>query len=129
MTYTTTLTGDLRALRKARAIKDETKQAYDEAKALYDQLERDLIERMEHEGVQGQKTDGINFVPTKTVYAQIQDRSEFVDWALENDASLIEHRERKALLNELVREKLDNGEPLPPGLGFRVDEGISQRAA
>jgi hypothetical protein len=37
--------------------------------------------------------------------------------------------ERKRVLNELVRERLDNGEPLPPGIGLDVKEKISMRAA
>jgi hypothetical protein len=32
------------------------------------------------------------------------------------------------LLNEVVREKLDNGEQLPDGLGFYVKQYVSQRA-
>lgn len=124
-----TLTDDCIELRRLRIVKDEAKAAWEEAKRDFEIAEAKLLERMDEEKCQGQRAEGINFGPTRTIYAVLQDRSTFIEWAEQNDVSLVELRERKALLNELVREKLDNGEPLPPGLGFRVDEGISQRAA
>ena len=33
----------------------------------------------------------------------------------------------EGLLNQLVRERLDNGEPLPPGIGYYTKEFISVR--
>lgn len=129
MADTTTVTEDCQSLRELREKRDAAKSEYDDLKESYDLAERDLLERMELEEVDGHKTDGINFVPVKTTYGQVQDREEFVAWAEDHDEGLIEMRERKSNLNELVRERLDNGEPLPPGLGFYVKEYVSQRAA
>jgi len=84
---------------------------------------------MDETGVDGLKIDGINFVPSETVYANVQDRAAFVEWARTHDEELVEDRERKALLNQLVRERLDNGEPMPPGIGFYVRETIAQRSS
>ncbi len=116
---------DLRVLkRQAESLDAQTK----EAKALAQTAELALFERMASEKVDGIKYDGTNFVPVETSYGQVQDRSEFVAWAEDEMPELLETKERKALVNELVRERLDNGETLPPGLGFYVKQYVSQRA-
>jgi hypothetical protein len=124
----TTLAEDAAALRElkrtAAALDTEAK----EAKAAAQQAEIEFFERMDTEGVQSIKYDGTNFVRAETVFGQVQDRSEFVAWAEENRPELLETKERKALVNELVREHLDDGAPLPPGLGFYVNQYVSQRA-
>ncbi len=108
----------------------------DEAKATFESLDDNfkheqfkLMERMRATGVESMKVDGTLFVPTETVYAQVQDRTELVAWAEEHAPELIEARERKELMNQEVRRRLDDGEALPPGLSFYVREYISQRAA
>lgn len=123
------LTQELRGLRKLRLDRDRKKDTYEAAEAKYKAKEREVYERMEQEEVGSTSVAGVNFVPASTTYAHIQDRSEFIAWAKENDESLLQEKERADLLNQLVRERLDNGEPLPPGLGLRVREYISQRAA
>ena len=45
----------------------------------------------------------------------------------QGSAKLLRDHQRKALVNELIRDHLDNGAELPPGLGFYVREYISQR--
>lgn len=124
-----TLTQAARNLKELKARRDEAKREYE---ALAEEFKIDqarLLERMEEEENEGIKADGTNFVPSATVYATVQDRSAFVEWATENDPELIEPRERGELINQLVREHLDDGRPLPPGLGSYVREFISQRAA
>lgn len=123
-----TLSDQLLALRELKQRRDEAKAAYEELKVEYELAERDVMERMREEKCDGHKAGGTNFVPVETNYAQIQDREKFVEWAEAHDEGLIEVKERKGNLNELVREKLDNGEALPPGVGFYVKEYISQRA-
>lgn len=113
-------------------LKAEAKQA----KAEYEDLEKqrkraefDLLERMEQEECDGHKTGAFNYVPQETPFAVVQDRAEFIKWAEANDPELIEPHERKKLLNQEVRKHLDDGKPLPPGLGFYVKRVVSQRAA
>lgn len=120
---------DLRALRKAKQDRDTAKQKFEDADSAFRQLQFKVMERMKQKGVESMKLDGTLFVPTETVYAQIQDRAEFVAWAEEHDDELVEPKERKEILNSLVRQRLDDGEPLPPGVTFYVREYISQRAA
>lgn len=125
----TTLTADALALRDLKERRDTAKAEYESLNEEYKLAEADLLERMDEEGSEGTKAGGVNFVPAETPYAQVQDRAEFVKWAQENDDELIEPRERKELINALVRRHLDDGEPLPPGLGFYVRRYVSQRAA
>lgn len=124
-----TLTDDAKALAALKEKRDAAKAEYEALKEEHKQAEVEFLERMAHEGSEGMKTDGINFVPAKTPYAQMQDRASFVAWAQDNDPELIEPRERKELINALVRRHIDDGEPLPPGLGFYVKEYVSMRAA
>jgi hypothetical protein len=116
-------------LRDLKERRDALKGDYEDADKEFKAAEFELLERMEAEDCDGIKVGGTNFVPTETVYAQIQDRSEFIEWAEVQNDELIEPRERKALLNQFVREQLDNGKPLPPGLNFYVRRVVSQRAA
>lgn len=116
-------------LRELKSSKDEAKAEYESLNKQFKAAQQALIDRMEDTGTEGLKVAGTNFVPTKTIYGQIQDRTAFIEWAQENEPELIEHRERKELLNELARELLNDGEPFPPGMSFRVQEYISQRAA
>jgi hypothetical protein len=120
------------ALKNLRALKLKR----DEAKATFESLDDNfkheqfkLMERMRATGVESVRVDGTLFVPTETIYAQVQDRSELVEWAREHAPELIEDRERKELLNQEVRRRIDDGDAMPPGLGFYVREYISQRAA
>jgi hypothetical protein len=116
------------ALRELKTKAAETNALAKQLKSEFEQAEIRLFERMDTEGADSIKTDGILYVPTETVYAQIQDRAAFVEWATDHMPELLETKERKGLLNEFVREMLDTGQELPPGLGFYADQYISQRA-
>jgi hypothetical protein len=116
-------------LRELKLARDEAKA---QAKSLDEQFKAEqtkLMDRMEDAGVDGIKKDGINFVPVTTIYGQVQDRSEFIKWAEEENPELLERKERSELINELARQCLDDGEEFPPGLGFRTRPYISQRSA
>lgn len=122
-----TLAQEAAALRELKLTAAELKDAYEIAKAEADQAEIRLFERMDQEDVQSIKAGGTNFVRAETTFGTVQDRSEFITWAESNKPELVETKERKKLVNELVRECIDNGESLPPGLGFYVNQYISQR--
>lgn len=123
------LNEDAAALRAMKLARDESKAEYESLDSQFKKAQTALLERMDTEKCEGTKVDGISFIPTKTVYGQIQDRQAFVEWAQENEPELLEPKERKELINEKVRQLLDDGEPFPPGLNFRTQEYISQRAS
>lgn len=123
-----TLANDLIDLRGLKTARDELAEEYDKADKAFRAKEASVLNRMESEQTESQRVDGTLFIPTKTVYGQVQDRAAFLEWAQDNDEELFERTERKKLVNQLVREKLDNGEELPPGIGFYVRKYVGQRA-
>lgn len=125
----TTLAEDSRHLASLRKRYERAAADAKVYKEEMDKAEAALFERMEHEDVGSIKVGSSNFVRAATTYGQVQDRSAFVAWAEEERPELVELKERKALLNEIVRECLEDGVPLPPGLGFYVKQYVSQRAA
>lgn len=124
-----TLKQELISLRKLKREYSEAKRVSDTAKERFEAAQARLLERMEAEEVDSLRADGTTFSPVEKVYASVQDRTDFVAWARDNEPELIEDRERKELLNALVRERLDNGEPLPPGVGHYPRTYISMRNA
>lgn len=117
---------------KLRQIKLAAARAVDRGKELSAEAqaaELALFERMEHDNISGIKVGDTNFIPISTNYGQVQDRAAFIEWAQTEQPELVETKERKALVNELIREALDNGDPMPPGLGFYTKQYISQRAS
>lgn len=120
------------ALEKLRSLKehrDGAKDVFDAADREFKDFQREVYDYMEANDIDGMKVGGTNFIRTATAYATVQDRDAFREWAKTNDDSLIELKERSALLNALVRERLDNGEDLPPGIGMYTREVIAQRAS
>lgn len=124
-----TLAQDAADLRDIKQMAADTDKRAKELKAQAASLEMQLFERFETEGVGGIKVNGTLFTPTATTYAQVQDAAAFVEWAKEHAPELVEEKPRKTegVLNELVREHLDDGKPLPQGLGFYVKQYVSQR--
>lgn len=114
-------------LRDMRDWELQMKEYYELMKENREAQERRVFDYMRETRIDGIKVDGKNFVPVETDYSVIQDRTEFVAWAEKNAPELITTVEKKGELHKLVRSRIDNGEGLPPGIGHRVDQGISMR--
>jgi len=126
----TTLAEDLQALAKISEMYEDAQRERDELKASKDNLEADVIARMQEEGVDSLKSQGTNFVVSQTPYGSVNDRAAFIQWAEDTgNTELLEVKERKKLINQIAREHLDDGRPLPDGMSFYVKEYISKRAA
>lgn len=98
--------------------RDQAKRHFEEIDADLKRERQALYDRMEDEGVDSQRIDGVLVVrPDPTWYHTMQDRDQFHAWARENNPSLLKTREEGELLNALVRECIEDGRPLPPGLG------------
>lgn len=77
----------------------------------------------------GIKLDGVNFSPQETYFATVQDKAALVEWLLaEGDESIVEEKLKQDALNQLVREFIDNNQPLPPGLGYWQKTWVSTKA-
>lgn len=123
------ITAQARRLARLKAAATRAAERADKAKVAFEDAQRKFYEQMQDEGIGSIKVDGTNFVPAQTTYGQIQDREAFIEWARENEPELVEYHERKGLINELVRERIETGAELPPGVGFYVKEYVSQRVA
>lgn len=121
------LTNELRALRELRLQRDEAVAKGKELAAEYDAEQWRLIDLMDEHNTTSQTTDGIQFTRKSTPMCKVTDREAFIEWANQEDEALVEPRERKAVLNQLVRDRIDNGQDLPPGLDFYTKDVISQR--
>lgn len=130
-----TLAQDAQKLTRLRTAEKLLNDQAKEAKEKREKFERDFMTRMEAEETDGVRTGGKLYTPTKTIYGKIDDRAAFIEWAKAQEGddadgeTLYEVKERKALVSELVRERLDNDEPLPPGIGFYVKEYVSVTAS
>jgi hypothetical protein len=128
----TTLTEDAIALHALKLAYDSRRVAAQEAKGEMDRAENAFWNRMEAERCSGHKVDGIgNFVRSETIYAAMQDKHAFIEWAEAEMPELLDPdpKPRMGLLNALVNDLLDNNQPLPPGLGFYPKPYVSQRVA
>lgn len=123
-----TLADNLLQLRKLKQRKHEAKKHADLCAAEHAEFEQLVWDQMEADSTTSQRAHGITFAASETHYAQVQDREKFNRWAEDNDESILERRERKAELNALVRRRLEDDKPLPPGVGFYTKRIIRQTA-
>ena len=134
----------LKDLGQLRYLRDEAKAKFDELDEALKRAVAQIYDDMEEAGVGSMKvevpikdaqgavieTRKINFIPSSQEHATIQDRAAFVEWCHVNDREdLISEKENKGDVNSYVRECLDDGRPLPDGLGFYTRNTIGQRAA
>lgn len=117
---------------KAAAAVNKAKKEADSAKAKAKAIVLAKLEEEELDGapatIDGKK---VRFSKYEMAFAKLEDREAFAAWAAEEDGEAYfepESRPREDLLNALVRQKLDDGEPLPPGLGLYFDTRLSRRA-
>jgi hypothetical protein len=94
-------------------------------------LQAEVWEAMRALGEPSITIEGVAKVTAKdaTWYAAVQDRGALHAWAKANRPSLLRQEENKALLNALVRERIRDGQPLPPGLGAYPRKSVNVRRA
>jgi hypothetical protein len=99
----------------------------DEAKKRYQEYEHAVFQEMTAAGMTGFKSETAGYSAKSTIYANVQDSEAFEAWCAENGLTedFLKSAPEKARLNELVRERLDNGEELPPGVGWYPRNYIS----
>ena len=116
---------------RVRRLKLDAAAAAEHAKALdrvFREEQQKLWDRMEAERTDSLRVDGVLYTRSGTEYGVVQDQAAFERWAHETGREdLFEAKPRKGLINEIVRECLNDGTPLPPGLGFYVKQYVSQR--
>lgn len=116
----TTLREDLATLRQFKLEATRLNKEAKAAAAERDAWQKHCLDRMEAEGLTGKvEFDGVPYTPNRgKYYASVQDKGAFLAWAEENAPHLVKSEPSKADLNTLVRNALDDGEELPPGIGW-----------
>ena len=126
-----TLTDDLIKLSNLKAARTQMKAHYDEVDRAFRKHEAHCIDRMENDEekpISSHVAGDVGYSKAETIYASMQDREQFRNWAELNAPDLLELKERSGDLSGYVRAALDDGRPPPPGVGFYVKKYISQRA-
>lgn len=122
---------DLKALALLKEEYRRLYKLYTDAKEAHDIFERDVFTKMRDQGVLTMRmTDGV-YSAKSTVYAQVQDIEQFSDWCREMDldSEFLKTKEVAARLNEYVRNALDTGEALPPGVGWYPKDYVAITSA
>ena len=145
---------ELSRLRKLKLDAERKGSAKKTADLEFKKHQSHVLTRMEATGVDGLKAGGVTFSKVEKVKGQVDDRAEYIRWALDNDVGfqefvqalkdvavcvdlyeilanleLVKLKENGTLLNQQATAHVDDGAPLPPGLGFRPDNYISQRVS
>lgn len=114
--------GELRD--KMKADKD----AYEASKEEHDRFQHTVFQYMKERGTTSYGTEDEQWVRKSTRYATITNRDAFIKWA--EDHGLVEEftqrKEVSARLNELVRQRLDDNEDMPPGVDYYDREYVSR---
>ena len=124
----------LRRLMEARVSRDEAKAALDAAEKDFRQIEAEVYEALEESGLDGTvKIDlgppygKVSFRTRETYYGRIIDDEKALDY-FEERAMMDEFTAPKfvkARLNEIVRERIEAGEEMPPGVDYYPNRGVT----
>lgn len=116
-------------LNHLRHLKRVAKTKADEASSAKSEMEEyqhQLFQDMRASNLYSAKTDQGQFSLKSTIYPTIQNREEFIAWCHEHGMDdYVQEVEAKGRLGEMVRQRLDDGEELPPGVHYYVKEYIS----
>lgn len=122
---TVSLEDEIRNLRELRKVYEDAAVIADDAKREWEQARLALWERMDASDVKSINIDGRTATAKSTIYGSISDKQAFIEWAEENAPEMVAPAPRKALVNELVRQRIDNNEELPPGVNWYVDKYVA----
>lgn len=117
----------LQALRLRKKSYREVQVLADRLKAEHDEAQAEVFSIMRDRGLLTVKAEDASYSRKATIYGHVQDRDAFIAWVKEQglDEEMLVQKEKGQPLNELVRSMIDNGEELPPGLGFYTREYVS----
>jgi hypothetical protein len=123
-----------RRLVELRDDRDEKKTAYDSAEEDYREYEAELYEWMKQSPIKGSRRidlgEGMGvivFTPRETYYGRILDKDKALKWFKERRMlpELTRSEIAKRKLNEIVRDRLESGSPMPDGVDFTANRGIT----
>lgn len=128
------IASQFRRLVELREKNDETKAAHDAAKEEYREYEAELYEQLEHGPFKGQRKIDLGppygtvaFTPRATPYGRVLDKEAALKYFEEREEleSMVDSDVVARRLNEIVKDKLEAGETMPPGVDFYYRRGIT----
>lgn len=123
-----------RRLVELRTNRDERKTAAEVSEKEYRDYESDLFEEIQSGPMQGTRRIDLGepfglvaFTPRETTFGRIIDSEAAVEYFEEHGQTeeMTKPQIGKGKLNERVRELLEQGKPLPDGVDFYVNRGIT----
>lgn len=128
------VTSRFRRLMELRTRRDQDKSALEESERAYREYEAELYDELEASPVRGVRRIDVGepwgvvtFTPKETIFGRILDEDAAVRFFAGRDmeASHTRRSITKRKLNELVREYKEQGRPMPPGIDWTPNRGIS----
>jgi hypothetical protein len=124
----------LRRLMEAREKRDEDKKAAEASEKDYRAIEAEVFEEFEEAAVQGTvKVDlgepfgVVSFRTRETYYGTIIDEEAAAEYyeqrAMMDEVSAPKFVMRR--INEEVRDRIEQGQSMPPGVSFRANRGVT----
>lgn len=122
-----------RRLVELREARDQTKTSADVAEEEYRRYEAELFDEIQDGPMKGTRRIDLGdygvvaFTPRETKFGRIIDADAAVEFFQKRDMAeeMTRPKIEKRKLNELVREYLDAGKNLPPGIDFYSSRGIT----
>jgi hypothetical protein len=123
-----------RRLIELREKRDETKELAETAETEYREYEAELFEEIEHGPLKGTRNidlgppyGTVRFTPRETKFGRVTDSERAIEWLEQHgkNASMTQVKVSKARLNEMVRERLELGQPMPDGIDWYASRGIT----
>lgn len=121
------ITERLAHLAQLKAKEKQSKKQYEADKSERERFELDTHTLMESEDLWTVRTGTHTFSAKETIYGQVQDEEAFRAWVQDQglEEEFFRSEEVKGRINELVREAIDSGRDLPPGLGWYPRKYVS----
>lgn len=122
-----------RRLVELRTTRDEDKNKAEESDKEYKDYEAEIIEELEDSPIEGSiklnlgDYGQITFTPRETVYGRVLDADEAKDFFADRGEGdeFVRTKFESGKLNERVRELVEQGKPMPPGIDFYTKRGIT----
>lgn len=112
-------------LANARNLLDAVEDSARQYRADYEQVEAELFEALEQQGLRSIRTDRGLFSLNDLAWAKIADAATARAWADENMPEVITLNHTR--LSVVVREALKKGEEPPPGIDYTLSRKINWR--
>ena len=123
-----------RRLIELREKRDEDKVTAEKSEKDYRKYEAELYDEIEEGPMKGSRRFDLGgtfgtvvFTPKETRFGRIIDADAAVKYfqGVSTDEEMLKQKISKGKLNEIVRERMEQGKPLPPGVDFYVNRNIT----